>query len=190
MKKPQTRGFRWLPSFYQVTRHLPDAERLQIYDAIADYGFGNEVDELPPTLDSLFILMKPNIESSIRFFQKQKDNGDKGGRPPKKPKQNPKETQKKPKRNREGEGEGEGDSENMVGKPPRFSVPTVEEVAAYCRERRNGIDAQQFVDYYTANGWKVGKGLPMKDWKAAVRTWENRTPKPVSEDWRKDAIRG
>lgn len=53
----------------------------------------------------------------------------------------------------------------------RFTPPTVDEVQAYCRERGNSVDPQRFVDYYTANGWRVGKN-PMKDWKAAVRTWE------------------
>ena len=53
----------------------------------------------------------------------------------------------------------------------RFTPPTVEEVKAYCSERRNSVDPQRFVDYYTANGWKVGKN-PMKDWQATVRTWE------------------
>lgn len=53
----------------------------------------------------------------------------------------------------------------------RFSPPTVEEVRAYCIERRNNVDAERFVDYYTANGWQVGKNK-MRDWKAAVRTWE------------------
>ena len=53
----------------------------------------------------------------------------------------------------------------------RFIPPTVEQVREYCHERGNNIDAAKFVDYYTANGWKVGKN-PMKDWKAAVRTWE------------------
>lgn len=53
----------------------------------------------------------------------------------------------------------------------RFTPPTVEEVRAYCIERRNSVDAQRFVDYYTANGWKVGRNS-MKDWKATVRTWE------------------
>jgi hypothetical protein len=47
----------------------------------------------------------------------------------------------------------------------------VDEVAAYCEERGNGIDAQSFVDFYASKGWVVGKS-PMKDWKAAVRTWE------------------
>ena len=50
--------------------------------------------------------------------------------------------------------------------------PTVDEIQAYCDERLNGIDAQQFFDYYEARGWKYGTGKPMVDWKAAVRTWE------------------
>ena len=53
----------------------------------------------------------------------------------------------------------------------RFTKPTLEEVQAYCQERGNGVDAQKWYDYYSANGWKVGKN-PMKDWRAAVRTWE------------------
>ncbi len=55
----------------------------------------------------------------------------------------------------------------------RFTPPTVEEVAAYCKERRNHVDAQRFVDYYESNGWKVGKN-PMKSWQAAVRRWARR----------------
>lgn len=55
----------------------------------------------------------------------------------------------------------------------RFVAPTVEEVQAYCFERGNSVDPNQFVDFYTSKGWKVGKN-PMKDWKAAVRTWEQR----------------
>ena len=53
----------------------------------------------------------------------------------------------------------------------RFTPPTVDEVAAYCRERRNAVDAQRFVDFYAASGWMRGK-TPVKDWKACVRTWE------------------
>lgn len=53
----------------------------------------------------------------------------------------------------------------------RFTKPTLEEVEAYCLERNKGVDPQRWYDYYSSNGWKVGKN-PMKDWKAAVRTWE------------------
>ena len=54
----------------------------------------------------------------------------------------------------------------------RFIAPTVEEVKAYCMERNNKVDAERFVNYYTSNGWKVGKNK-MQDWKSAVRSWEN-----------------
>lgn len=53
----------------------------------------------------------------------------------------------------------------------RFTPPSVDEVAAYCRERGNAVDAQRFVDFYTASGWMRGK-TPIRDWKACVRTWE------------------
>lgn len=54
-----------------------------------------------------------------------------------------------------------------------FTPPDADEVEAYCRERGNGIDGRRFVDFYTAKGWMVGKNR-MTDWKAAVRTWEQR----------------
>lgn len=63
-------------------------------------------------------------------------------------------------------------------KRKRFTPPTLEEVSAYCRELNSKIDPQQFIDYYTANGWVQGKGKPIKDWKAAVRTWNRRENKP------------
>ena len=63
------------------------------------------------------------------------------------------------------------------GKTKRFSPPTLEEVKAYCEERGNTVDAERFINYYTSNGWKVGKAS-MKDWKAAVRNWEEKKPKP------------
>lgn len=58
----------------------------------------------------------------------------------------------------------------------RFTPPTLDEVNAYCSERNNNVDAQRFIDYYTANGWKVGRNN-MKDWKATVRTWERSDEK-------------
>ena len=63
--------------------------------------------------------------------------------------------------------------EQSGGGRKRFTIPTPEEVQAYCDERKNGILGQQFCDFYSSKGWKVGS-QPMKDWKAAVRTWEIR----------------
>jgi hypothetical protein len=56
-------------------------------------------------------------------------------------------------------------------KKKTFQKPTVEQVAAYCKERNNLVDAQAFFDFYESKGWLVGKS-PMKNWQAAVRTWE------------------
>ena len=59
----------------------------------------------------------------------------------------------------------------------RFTPPTLDEIIDYCNERQNGVDPERFFDYYTSNGWKVGKNS-MKDWRAAVRTWEKtETPR-------------
>ena len=64
-------------------------------------------------------------------------------------------------------------------KSNKFNKPTLEEIQAYCLERNNDVDAERFFDYYESNGWMVGKNK-MKNWKAAVRTWErgiNQKPK-------------
>lgn len=61
--------------------------------------------------------------------------------------------------------------ESKETKRKRFTPPTLEEVQAYCDERQNNVNAERFIDHYTANGWQVGKNK-MKDWKAAVRNWE------------------
>lgn len=64
----------------------------------------------------------------------------------------------------------EEDKDNK-GKRKRFITPTLEEISEYCKERNNSVDPQRFFDYYESKGWVVGK-TKMKDWKAAVRTWE------------------
>ena len=78
----------------------------------------------------------------------------------------------------------------VKAKVKRFAKPTIEEVVDYCNERQNDVDAEKFYDYYSSNGWKVGKNA-MKDWKASVRTWEKNTtqqqkvsqPKQVLTAW-------
>jgi len=67
-------------------------------------------------------------------------------------------------------------------KNKNFIIPTYNEVKEYCNERSNNIDAEQFIDYYTSKGWMIGKNK-MKDWKAAIRTWErnnkDKQPKEI-----------
>lgn len=82
---------------------------------------------------------------------------------------------------------GKGDfSGKRLDKAAQWVKPEPEEIAAYCAERQNGIDPEQFYDYYEANGWRMGQN-PMRSWKAAVRTWERKkagssgenTPEPA-----------
>ncbi len=54
-----------------------------------------------------------------------------------------------------------------------FAPPLLEEVIVYCKERKNQIDAGSFIDFYSSKNWMIGKNK-MKDWKAAIRTWERR----------------
>lgn len=68
------------------------------------------------------------------------------------------------------------DKGSKADKPPAhraFIPPTLDEVRTYCKEKGYAIDPDRFVDYYTSIGWKVGKNH-MKDWKAAIRTWERK----------------
>ena len=142
-----------------------------------------------------------DIEKQEAFSAKQSENGKKGGRPPKadsfskKPK-NPtlfSETQKSQVKGERIEEKGErlkveGEKEKASLRTPQrkiaFSPPTLKEVTDYCQERNNGIDPQMFIDFYEARGWKYNGGTPMKDWKAAVRTWEHRQQARTSPECR------
>jgi hypothetical protein len=111
-------------------------------------------------------------------------NGSKGGRPKK---ENPIKTEIKPNKNPiESESKAiredkikEEENNNIttivdnvkIEKQKKFFKPTFEDVREYCLERKNFVDPDKFINYYESNGWKVGKN-PMKDWKAAIRTWE------------------
>ena len=83
---------------------------------------------------------------------------------------------------------------NSIGKDNnkgRFTPPTLEEVNNYCLERKNNVDPQAFIDFYSSKGWMIGKNK-MKDWKACVRTWERnnvKTSKTMGkQDWDKDEL--
>ncbi len=88
------------------------------------------------------------------------------------------------------------DGNECIGQPSvakrtrtQFKPPTVEEIASYCRERGNGIDPQRFFDYNEARGWTLGKSK-MKDWRAAVRTWERGDTEQAGGSNRIDFVEG
>ena len=66
------------------------------------------------------------------------------------------------------------EGEEIYSASAQFVCPTLSEVKSYCQSRGNQIDPEEFVDYYKRQDWKLANGLPMKDWKAAVRGWEKR----------------
>lgn len=150
-----------------------------------------DVDSEDPMVDMMLEVVREQVTFDVRSYERKceanKENGEKGGRPAKP--EEPNKTQQNPTKpnSRDSDSDTEIDSEiePEIGidserlrsgeSKKRFRPPTVEEVEAYCIERNNKVDAERFVDYYTANGWKVGKN-PMKDWKAAVRNWERKDP--------------
>lgn len=73
--------------------------------------------------------------------------------------------------------------DSIESKSKAFTPPSLDDVTSYCHERNNNIDPQRFIDFYESKGWMVGKNK-MKDWKAAIRTWEQRdkeTPKKKTD---------
>lgn len=71
------------------------------------------------------------------------------------------------------------DTNNSADKPHGFTPPNIQDVRAYCQERGNKVDPENFWDFYQSKNWMIGKNK-MKDWKAAVRTWERSESKQVN----------
>ena len=154
-----------------------------------------DVDSEDPMVDMMLEVVREQVTFDVRSYERKceanKENGEKGGRPAKP--EEPNKTQQNPTKpnSRDSDSDTEIDSEiePEIGidserlrsgeSKKRFRPPTVEEVEAYCFERNNKVDAERFVDFYSSNGWRVGKN-PMKDWKAAVRTWEKREDNVVN----------
>ena len=197
-------GFIFYESFRSAMKDLPAETQVQLYNALADYAlydtepdFGDDV-----IARGFFKLMRPQIDANNRrrdaglrggrpAKSQETEPYDDQSEADEKPNKNQGETKAKPCGNQTvtlsepKEKEKEKDKANGNGKekerakalcadkPRRFTKPTVEEIRAYCQERGNGIDPQRFYDFYEAKGWLVGS-QPMKDWQAAVRTWEGR----------------
>ena len=182
-KKKEENSFVFYRSFYDVVNLIPDeAMRCRAYTAICEYAFnGVEPDEDEAfVVKMVFTQAKPQIDANI----KRRENGKLGGAPRKKnvePEDNHKVTKVEPTVNQSvttvepnvnvnaNANENVNVNDNVMG----FTPPTLEAVQAYIHEHHLAIDAERFVDYYTANGWMVGKNQ-MKNWKAALRHWSRQ----------------
>lgn len=170
------------------SRKLPMEDRLRLYDAMLDYGETGVVPELDGPLAVLWDYFQPKLDTDNQRYEsiraKRSQAGRLGGLASRHAKQeeqmlaeeaseaiptqtNP--TQSSPKQREEKEKEG--------AKPPvcnkRFVPPKAEEVAAYALDTGLTLEPEEFVDYYTSTGWRVGKHT-MKDWHAAARNWSRR----------------
>lgn len=177
-------------SYEEPLKSLTYEQIGKIFMAMFQYEKTKEKPELDPVSDMAFYFIRSQMDRDRQMYEEKcersRQNGMKGGRPRKSEKSQGflenqpvfLETQKS---QGEGEGEGEGKGKyNIIGadKPPKkekpqrnIIPPDLEWVKSYCKERQNNVDPKRFFDHYESNGWKVGKQT-MKDWQAAVRTWE------------------
>jgi uncharacterized protein YdaU (DUF1376 family) len=151
---------------WQLLKHLPFYWQ-ELYDALKEL-----TDENVLYIENDYLCQKRMIRDN-EISIKRAEAGSKGG----------KQTQfakAKSQANSQANSENENENENEVeydkekkSEKKQFKVPSVEEVREYCRSRGNSVNPESFVNHYESKGWYIGKNK-MKDWKAAVRTWEQR----------------
>lgn len=177
-------NFTFFSGYWDVLKDLPTRDYNVLTKAIFEYVFEGKVPELKGVIKNYFSLMKPYIDASA---ERKKAGAPKGNQNAKKEnnaennsKNNSETIKNNPKNNsleieieKEKEIEVENKRESKREKRAAFSPPSLDEVTQYCLERKNGINPQTFIDFYEAKGWMIGKEK-MKDWKAAIRTWEAR----------------
>ena len=131
-------GVVFLPSFYEAIQHFPDAERLEVYDAIMRYGLYGEIVDLSPVVRPVFTLIKPVIDSSQRRYQAAKDNGNK---PPKEG-SNP--------RGRPRKNQTVNQSEKQKGKQPGYQEKDLEKEKDFDLEsEKNDSDFERKTDVFS-----------------------------------------
>lgn len=155
----QNETFIFYRSFFTAIQKMTDSDKLECFTALCEYALNNTEIKNTSFTTSLFMdLIKPQIDANKQKRIAGAKYGSMGGRPRKEVKESK---------------ESLSTAVPTVDKN-RFIKPTVDEIKAYCKERNNNIDAQQFFDFYESKGWKVGNAR-MKDWKASVRTWERNS---------------
>ena len=182
-----TDKFTFFASYYEAIAELDDKTRLKVYDMICRYAlYGEIIESENPIEKSLFTVIKPVIDAGEKRGRGGAPVGNQNARKTtkKQPKNNLKTTQNNAKTTIEttnininkniNKNININKNKNINSKRGGFTPPTLSEVQAYCKERNNNVDAETFVNFYQSKDWYVGKNK-MKDWKAAVRTWENKS---------------
>lgn len=165
-------------SYIKQCKGLSDSELGRLFRALLEYSASGKVPELNGRESVAFDFMSANIDRDAESYKDTCNrNRENISKRYERIRSNTSayETYQEKEEEKEKEELLKKDISNEISqkstRQKKFVPPTVEEVTAYCLERKNKVDAAYFVDHYTSNGWKVGK-QNMKDWKAAVRTWE------------------
>lgn len=194
-------GMEYIPAFFgyrQSLASLTDEQFGRVVRAALAYAEEGTLPELDALESLAFAVMRGDIDrAKVKYeaiAERNRVNGMKGGRPknpenpvgylgtqenpenPVEPKKPIQDKTKQDKTTQHKDVSVASDDAAPAQKEPKkkeFVPPTVEEVREYCGAQGLTIDAERFVDYYEANGWKVGN-QGMKDWKAAVRNWARR----------------
>lgn len=162
-------SFMFYENFLNAINILPENERERACYEFCKYGITGELPK-----DSSLKMFCIGVSASVRKYQGRGGKREGAGRKPNKNnslienQNNQKNQNNQNNHNEQTETKTKTKTETYRGKKP-----TLDEVVQYCQERNNGVDANRWFDYYSANGWRVGRN-PMKDWRATVRTWERK----------------
>ena len=172
-------SFIFYRSFYQSAKKLPKEDKAELFDAICSYALDGESVEMSVVPEAIFTVIKPNLDANRRKWEngcKEKKKTSKieadEEQEISKDEANDKQTISKAQGNVDVNVDVDVDKDvKSKSESKRFSPPSLLQVSDYCQERKNSVNPEKWIAHYQSNGWKVGKNS-MKDWKAAVRTWE------------------
>lgn len=157
---------------------LGDAERGRLFTSLLTYARTGEAPQLGGNERFLFPMMRAQLDRDIAAMAGVSEARSKAAKASKSSKCEQMQQMQanaanadKSSKDKDKDKDKDDDKKGNGAREARFTPPSIEEVAAYCQERGNGVDAARFVDFYSSKGWMVGK-TKMKDWKAAVRNWE------------------
>lgn len=188
MSEPRNQ-FTFYKSYYDAISLLPEGDQAAVIMAVAAYALYEIEPDLEGVPASVFTLIRPTLDAGRRKAESGRTGGKISKRKAKdkqtvsKPEAKDKQTVREKEKEVEIEKEleidilKEKDIKKKSSTPSRFTPPTVDEIRAYCAERGNDVDPDRFYDFYASKGWRVGQN-PMRDWRAAVRTWERRDERP------------
>ncbi len=159
-------------SIREVLEELTDEQKGKLFQAIIDYECGEQLDIPDMVVKMAFIPIRQMLDRNNEKWTEEKKKRSEAG--------------KKGMEKRWGNKNAitpitndnnvisVNNKDNKNKSTTKFTPPTVEEVRAYCEERGNNVNAEAFIDFYESKGWYIGKNK-VKNWKACVRTWEQRS---------------